>query len=45
MAGVDIKLGSIGESMAFGGLRRKLRSLFEETVFGERLCSFLGDTD
>lgn len=35
MAGVDIKLGSIGESIAPGGFNRKLRLLLEETVFGE----------
>lgn len=49
MAGVDIKLGSIGESMAFGGFKRKLRLLLEETAFGEGMvggpCSLLGDTD
>lgn len=35
MAGVDIKLGSIGESMASGGFKRKLRLLLEETMLGE----------
>lgn len=47
MVGVDIKLGSIGESMASAGFRRKLRLLLEETVFGEGIvggpCSLLGD--
>ena len=47
MAGLDIKLGSIGESMASGGFRRKLRLLPEETVLGEGIaggsCSSLGD--
>ena len=49
MAGVDIKLGSIGESMASGGFKRKLRLLPEETAFGEGIaggpCSLRGDTD
>lgn len=49
MAGVDIKLGSIGESMASEGFKRKLRLLLEETVFGEGIAgvpwSLLGDTD
>ncbi len=49
MAEVDIKLGSIGESILSGGFKRKLRLLFEETVFGEGIpggpCSLLGDTD
>lgn len=47
MPGVDIKLGSIGESMASGGFRRKLRLLLEETVLGEGIaggpCSLLGE--
>lgn len=38
IAGVDIKLGSIGESMASGGFRRKLRLLLEETAFGEGIA-------
>ena len=49
MAGVDIKLGSIGESLASWGFKRKLRLLPEETAFGEGIaggpCSFLGDAD
>lgn len=49
-AGVDIRLGSIGESMASGGFKRKLRLLLlEETVFGEGIagvpCSLFGDDD
>lgn len=47
MDGLDIKLGSIGESMASGGwFKRKLRLFPEETVFGEgTACSLLGDAD
>lgn len=49
MAGVDIKLGSIGESIASAGFNRKLRLLLEGTVLGERItggpCSLLGDAD
>lgn len=49
MAGVDIKLGSIGDSRAFGGFKRKLSLLLEETVFGEGIaggpCSSLGEAD
>ena len=49
MAGVDIKLGSIGESIVPAGFKRKLRLLLEETVFGEGMegwpCSFSGDSD
>lgn len=49
MAGIDIKLGSIGESTAFGGFKRKLRLLLEDTVFGEGraggACSLLRDGD
>lgn len=49
MAGVDIKLGSIGESVVSGGFKRKLRLLLEETAFGEGIaggpCSLLGDAD
>ena len=49
IAGDDIKLGSIGESIVSGGFKRKLRLLFEETVFGEGIargpCSLLGDID
>lgn len=47
-ARVDIRLGSIGESMASGGFKRKLRLLLlEERVFGEGIagvpCSLFGD--
>lgn len=49
MAGVAIKLGSIGESRASGGFKRKLSLLLEETVFGEGIaggpCSSLGEFD
>lgn len=38
MAGDDIKLGSIGESMTSGGFKRKLRLLPEETVLGEGIA-------